>query len=192
MSANTTGKTTIGAWAMTKTATAKTPTAASTRQLHWARRSIHPATSRSGRRSGIGLERLDQSATDGDGERRDRNRREDADDAGDRRAGRNGDDDDRRVQVHRSAVHDRTQEIVDDPVGNEHQDQQDQRGLRSDGAERDEEHGRHGQERADVWDEAAEQTTKIASGSTCGTPSTNRKTRRPRPWLPTGLRFPGR
>ena len=51
MSANTTGMMTIGAWAMTKIATAKTPSAASTRQLHWARRSIHPATSR---RSGLG------------------------------------------------------------------------------------------------------------------------------------------
>jgi hypothetical protein len=48
MSANTTGMMTIGAWAMTKIATAKTPSAASTRQLHWARRSIHPATSRFG------------------------------------------------------------------------------------------------------------------------------------------------
>ena len=107
-------------------------------------------------RSGVGLERIDQCAADGDRERDDGDRREDADDAGDRRAGGNGDDDDRRVQVHRSAVDDRSEEVVDDPVGDEHQDQQDERGLGSDGAERDEQHGRHGEEGADVRDEAAE------------------------------------
>ena len=58
--------------------------------------------------------------------------------------------------MHGSAVDDRSEEVVDDPVGDEHQHQQDERGLRPDGAERDEQHGRHGQEGADVRDEAAQ------------------------------------
>ena len=156
MSANTTGMMTIGAWAMTKIATAKTPMRGEHAPAPLGEAIDPPRDEPIRPRPGIGLERFDQRAADRDGERRDGNRREHADDAGDRRAGGNGDDDDRRVQVHGSAVDDRPEEVVDDPVGDEHQDQQDQRGLRSDGAERDEQHGRHGQEWADVRDEAAQ------------------------------------
>ena len=127
--ASTTGVTTTGAWPITNSATAadgdrgKEPPAPLGEAIHPAG---HQAV-RAGRL--LGLERRDGGPAEGHGQCDDRDGREEAENAGNGRAGGQRDQDDRRMEVHRLAVHGGSDDVRDDGARRQDEEHQDHRRL---------------------------------------------------------------
>ena len=156
-SARTTGITTSGIATKTPTNSAASPTATRIRQLH-GRDAIEPGRHERGElRSRSGIEDRDRGARDGEHDGRDRDRSEQADDPRQLVAGRQHDQDHRRVDVHALAVHGGPDAVAEDRVADRDQDEQRDHGPAPERGVRDEQDDPGGDEAAEVRDVAAEE-----------------------------------